>query len=599
MRSITPQPRQTWLLSAVAVALLSLCSNDVRARQQPTTAADYLPATTVAFLHVEQPQELISKIESHEVLRQVMELQQVKDLLNSPQFAMAMLGRGMLEAQIDEPVLESLKTNSANGIWLAVDSKTNGVILAIQSKDEAKLKRLAGSTLSMISNLAKRQGDDQPFKKTKYRHAVAAEFEGFVIARHNDWFLATNKPKLAQRFVDNQIDGAESPLSKQPWFVDATNSRKANPSDAWLAVDLESARKLVPENNRAFSGQTDNPGVELVFGGLLDVMKNSPFTTASLNLANDIEISVNAPFEADWANESRDYFFGKGLAGRAPTSLQPKNLVASLTSYRDVGEWWLSKEELYPENVIAQLAQADSQLSTIFSGMDFGEEVLGSLQPGVQIVATENKYEDEYVPDVKLPAFALVGKLKDKDKKTLQRRLRIAFQSVVGFANINNGMNGLPQLEVETEKVGNAKLSSAIYFYEEGTEEGLMTFNFAPAIAFQGEHIIISSTRDLAVELSELIESGPVKEQPGQTNTKLTLAGPMIHHMLDLNKESLIAQNMLEDGNDRQEAEATIGLVLDVVKMFDEFKIDFQTHDDRLTLDADLSFQNLPDKEKE
>ena len=145
-------------------------------------------------------------------------------------------------------------------------------------------------------------------------------------------------------------------------------------------------------------------------------------------------------------------------------------MIANLISYRDVGAWWLSKEDLYEENVIAQLSQADSQISTLFAGLDFGQEVLGAIKPGVQIVVTEQKLPDGYAPDVQLPAFAMVAKLKDPE---VQRRFKVAFQSVIGFANINLGQQGQPQLEMETVREGKTVITSSQYLLEDDADKGL------------------------------------------------------------------------------------------------------------------------------
>ena len=558
---------------------------------QTDSAADYFPKTTAIYVHVEKPAELISTIESHPVLNYVLEMKEVQQLMRSPQFAMAMIGRGLLESQIDESVIEALKTNTANGIWIGVDTETDGVLLAFQSKDEARLKTVAGKVLKLLAATASKNGNDPPFKKRDYRDAVAAEFKGGLIARYKSWFVLTNKNDLAKTFVDNLHDGQDSPLSKQDWFKKAVAQRAAqnSKSDVWAAVDLETIRKS-DDKNEIFLGQTDNPGVELIFGGVLDALKNAPHAMGQLSLNEHLDFSMSVPFDADWAHEAREFFFGKELGGFAPKALQPKNMIANLTSYRDVGLWWLSKEELYAENVIAQLAQADSQLSTIFSGMDFGKDVLGALEPGVQILVTENTFNKEYVPDLKLPAFALVGKIKDSEQ--LKRKLRIAFQSVIGFANINLGMNGQPQLEVETEKIEDGKIVAAEYFYEDGTEEGLLLFNFSPTVAFQGSHLIIASRRELAVELAELVANGEEKTLD-KTNTQVELDGDMLHRILTANRESLIAQNMLEEGNERKEAESQIDILLRAGDLMKDLKLDYQIRPDEMKVDLSLRFDNV------
>ncbi|MFT5299669.1 MAG: hypothetical protein ACI87E_001892 [Mariniblastus sp.] len=558
--------------------------------QAPPTAANFLPETTVFFAHIDKPAELIGTLENHPVVKHVWEMKPVKQFMRSPQAAMAMLGRGLLEQQLGGDAITAFKKCMDQGVWLAFDTKTSGVIVLFRSSDEDHLKQTAGKTLKFISTMAKQDGNKAPFKKIEYRDAVAAEFDGAMIARRNNWFIITNQPKLAKSVVDKMIDApldSADSLSGANWFKEAVSQRQ--PADLWTAVDVGSVRKLVGDKE-PFLGRTDNPGVELIFGGLLDLLKNTPVAMGELNLGDQIDVSINAPFDGKWANESREFFFGKELGGFAPQALAPNNMIASLTSYRDIGLWWLSKEDLYAENVIAQLANADSQLSNIFPGMDFGQDVLGALEPGVQIIVTQNQYGEKYIPDVKIPAFALVGKLKNPEK--LQRRLKIAFQSVIGFANINLGMNGQPQLEVETETIEGAKFASAEYFYEDNTEEGLMLFNFAPTIAFQGSHLILSSKRELAVELAGLIaKREPADNKP--TNTSLVLDGDMIHQILVANRESLIAQNMLEEGNTRDDAQAQMEIVFEVADLFKDANLDYSVGAKQMTLDVSVRFDEL------
>ncbi len=567
-----------------AIAIASFASLPIFAQNAPS-AADFLPATTAIYLHIEKPSELIDTIESHPVVNHVLEMKQVKALMGTPQFAMAMVGRGFLETQLEESLLNALKENTTNGLWMGVDTKTNGVILIVRAKEEARLKRVAGTILNLVKTTAAGDGKKAPFKRVDYRDAVAAQFDEFMVTRYGNWLAVTNKPDLAKAFVDNQIDGVDSPLSNQPWFKDA--SAKRGDSDVWAAFDMQTIRN-VADNKEAFIGRTDNPGIELIFGGVLDALKHSPVAFAELDINEQIDFSLAAPFDAQWATEAREFFFGKELGGLAPKSLMPENMIASLTSYRDIGLWWLSKEELYAENVIAQLAQTDSQLSTIFSGMSFGEDVLGSLEPGVQIIVTENTYDENYVPDVKLPAFALVGKL--KDPKQMQRKLKIAFQSVIGFANINLGMNGQPQLEVETEKIGDTKFSSASYFFEEGNEEGLLLFNFAPTVAFHDSNLILSSHRELAVELAELVANQHA-DQLEDSNTQLKLDGKMLHRILSANSESLIAQNMLEEGNDRETAAQQIEILLLAAELLRDAEIDYRVSDEEMKLHFSMRFE--------
>jgi hypothetical protein len=549
--------------------------------QETGSAARYFPKSTALYLEIEHPDQLIRKVEEHPVVDRISELKQVKQVMRSPQFAMALLVKGLVESQIDQPLLDAIKSNTAGGISVGIDTETNGIAIVFRSPDEASLRKLAGTILNVVATGAKQQGNDSPFVKKEYRDAVAAKFDGFIVARYRTWFVIANKDKLAKSIVDSMIDGTESSLVDHAWYQDAKAEESV--SDVWLAIDLQALREAGVAQ-ALFQGRTDNPGAELILGGLFDSLKNAPAAVGHLKFDKDVALSISIPFERGWATEARRFFFGERFDGAAPTPLVPKNMVASLVSYRDLADWWLSKEELFEENVIAQLAQADSQLSTIFSGMDFGQDVLGALQPGVQIVVAENKFDEKYVPDVKLPAFAMVGKLKEPEK--IRRKLKIAFQSVIGFVNINLGMEGRPQLDLETETIDTAKISAAEYYFDEDTEEGLLLFNFSPTIAFQGPYLVVSSSRELALELAALAKGENRRlASEVRSNTTLAINMDVLEKVLDENRESLIAQNMLEEGNNRKQAEEAIGLLLNIVALLQDGEMDFQVKDDRMQLE--------------
>lgn len=567
----------------IAAMLVLFSTSSPILGQDAPTPAEFLPPSTVIYGEIKAPPDVIEALKSHPVVGQILEIEGIQTLMRTPQFAAVMMFWGLLEQELEEDLFESLKQQTQNGIWFAVDFKSEAVVLMFRAKDEAGLKRTVGKLLKISSQWLP---DQPPFKKVNYRDAVAAEIQGAgLIARYQDWFIITNQSKMAKKIVDNLIDGAASSLSKSPWFTQV--SQKNEQSDVWLAADLETIRTTI-NNPSAFEGKTDNPAIEILLGGILDTLQHAPTATARLTINSSLQLSISAPFEPDWANEHREYFYGTDNQGRAPVPLRPRNMIANLSTYRDIGRWWLSKEDLYDESVIAQLTQADTQLSTIFSGMDFGQDVLGALKPGVQIIVAENEYEKDYEPDLKLPAFALVGKLKDPQK--LRRRLNIAFQSVIGFANINLGMNGQPQLEVETENINKTKITSAEYFYEDDTEEGLILFNFSPSIAYTGEHLILSSNRKLALELSQLVAGTPGAYE-SQSNTLATIDSEQLTKTLGANRESFITQNMLEEGNDRRDAEYAIDLALSIAELIKMIQFDLEVTPQRMNFQFELGFQ--------
>jgi len=81
----------------------------------------------------------------------------------------------------------------------------------------------------------------------------------------------------------------------------------------------------------------------------------------------------------------------------------------------------------------------------------------------------------------------------------------------------------------------------------------------------------------------------PVKKTPQNrpknvTNTAAKLDVAELAKVLNDNKRHLVAQNMLEDGNTREEAENQIGILFEILKAFEDLQFQFDVADDVLKL---------------
>ena len=554
-----------------------------------TTAATYMPGTTVFFAQISDPPALLDQVLNHPVRAKIEALEPVQEFYKSPQFLMAQVGEKYIQWQLGDSWDNLVKRLTDRGMFLGFDAKTQGVVVLFRTSDEAKLKQVAGALLGFIETQAKNESKPAPFKKAKYRGHSTAKFDQAIIARVNDWFLFSNKEALAKqvadRIIDEKTDGSLAGLST---FSNAIKGVQPDVS-LWAYADLDTLRKSGAAKE-LFEGRTNQPFVELLAGGVLESFKTAKFASAAVQLDNKgLSISFSTPFDKSSAADDRAYFFGQDKNGQAPKPLLPKNTIANVIAHRDIAQWWLSKESLFDESVIAGLAQADSQLSTMFAGLDFGEEVLGATQPGVQVVVTEQTFAQEYQPDVKLPSFALVFRLKETELD-IKRRFKIAYQSLLGIVNYSLAQQGNPQLEMATEKTSKGEIISATYLLSDDDRKGLINYNFSPSIAFSGDYFMISSTRQLANELSKLAENAdPAATVP--TNTMLTIDADELDKILKLNRESLIAQTMIENGQDREAAAEEVDMLLMIPGFFDRAKVELQVNPESIDLSARIDIK--------
>jgi hypothetical protein len=235
-------------------------------------------------------------------------------------------------------------------------------------------------------------------------------------------------------------------------------------------------------------------------------------------------------------------------------------------------------------------------LTTFFAGRNFRDDILGNVEPGVQIVVARQQFPQEGItPQIKLPAGALVVRMKKAEETS--RMFKITFQSLVGFLNVVGGMNGLDPLEQNMEKVGDAMVISSAYLpplKEESKLDAALHYNASPTIAFVGDRFIVSSARPLVIELIEHVRNdaagGLRGDAPagGNINTELALDGKTVVAALAENRDPLIAQNMLEKGHDRAAAEKEIDAVLQAAKYIQGSSLQLTTEKEHLQLSLEV-----------
>jgi hypothetical protein len=294
------------------------------------------------------------------------------------------------------------------------------------------------------------------------------------------------------------------------------------------------------------------------------------------------------PFDRAWAGEPREHYFGPQGLGAAPPLPATGDLLLALSTYRDVSGMWLRAGDLFDEKINDGIAKADSNLTTLFGGKDFGEDILGALRPGLQIVASRQAFAaGQPVPAIKLPAFALLATLKDPVR--MQPELRRTFQSLIGFLNVVGAMNGQPPLDQEMEKTANGQIIVAKYLPDAASKDSLaqrIHYNFSPTIAFEGERFLIASCESLARQmLSPVAALAPSGIAPDRiTNTNVSVHFQVLRDILADNQAQLVAQDMLREGHTKEEAEQAARTLFDLIGSLDDatLRLDSSARDLRL-----------------
>ncbi len=583
--------RYAWLLAVVVfgTSFSQLSVADER------TAAELLPGSTVVYAEMASPAKLVQTLLEHPLRKKIESIEDVRKGLESPQAKQFQSVLGFVEVQIGMTWQEALAALTHGGLYAAADAETQGGVVLLKARDEESLKKTFGMVVGLAKKEAEDKGRGDSFENKEYRGLTALKVNQAVFAQLGTWLMISNKSELAKVIADGYLDGNKRSLADTESFKAARDSMEGQPT-AWVYTDIKTLRDAGAAKE-LFREKSDNPGVELLFGGILSTLAKAPYSTTALHVdKQSIRLRGMLPHDPSWTSETRQFFFGKGGTGTAPPPLKLNGTLLSIDTYRDIGEFWLAKEDLFVENIVAQLSQADSQFSTIFSGLDFGQEVLGAMRPEIQIVVTRQDYEKlkTPAPDIKLPAGAFVFRMHEPEK--LQRRFKVAFQSAIGLTNLNLAQQGQPQLDLETERRGDALIVSSSYLPDD-TKEGAIAYNFSPSIAFVGDRFVVASTRELAGELVELFEK-PAAEKVGDEstdNSRLRFDIHVLHDVLQDNRKHLVAQNALENGYSKAEAEKQIGIVFELLEAAKEASMRLANDGKSITLDLELNFEKVQD----
>ena len=161
----------------------------------------------------------------------------------------------------------------------------------------------------------------------------------------------------------------------------------------------------------------------------------------------------------------------------------------------------------------------------------------------------------------------------------MRKELKRIFQSFIGFLNVVGAMEGNPQFDLMSEMLEKGPVYWGEYVIDadRNYENGLpIQYNFAPAIAFSGDRVILSSHTALARQWLLHGDRSEESSSPSATptNTSLVIHAETVRQLLSANRDNLIAQNMLEKGHSRAQAVKEIEQLLSILELIDRVELD-------------------------
>jgi hypothetical protein len=585
------------LLGGVFAVLCAACDHALLAQDAQPNAedqvVDWLPETTVIFGEISP----VSQWLDHPLRQSLVETEPFKKLWRSPQALQIRSGITVAELALGLKLDQLAKDLTHRGAYVAVDAKTKGIALLLRTQSQQWLEDYLEKAIDLVRRDAKSKGNPDPIQTAEYRGIQGYKFQNGIFVAIGSWMLITNQGDLAKSILDHHSDKSKG-LSQAPWYQQARIAWVQESSDpkAVFWVDMTALREQM-KNNDLFRDQSKDFGAELILGGVLSVLANAQVMTASLSMdPQGLAMEIQAPSKPQWYSDAREHYVGPDATGHAPTWPALPGAIATLATYRNLAEMWLRAGDLFDENVNQQLAQADNTLTTIFAGKDFGTDILGAIEPQIQLFAAEPKFQQEQTkPAIQLPSFGLVAKLRDPAK--LQRELKRTFQSFIGFLNVAGAQEGQPQLELDTIQHDAVAIYTAQYILDEDRKypDGLpIQFNFQPTLAFIDDRMILCSCVENVKSMLGERQNESAQEKTVQT--WLEVDANAIRSLLQTNSNPIIAQNMLEKGHSRLEAKREFDMLMLMLGLVKQLSMTMEFQDQaRLTLRLDANLQDGSD----
>lgn len=576
----------------ITVVAMLATAKVVRAEK---TAAEMLPASTLAYMEINQPKDLIPLLLDHPLRKDIEQSAAFRQAIANPGFKKFQEVVALIEQRAGVEWRPALEQIGGDQLVIAFEPLTQGVVMLAKPSDMKTADSVREALFSLARDDATQHGKPDPVEAKTYRGLKAYHMGEAIVADLGPWLMISNKKGLAQHVADAFLDGGAA-LAGEAQFAAARKLAAGAAPSAWAFVRIAPLRLLAHQPWLDPKYKSDNAGAEFILGGLIPIAQNAPYVTTSLWLdRGGLKLAVAAPYDASWVPADRKFFFAPPGDGAAKP-LKPADAMLSVTTYRDISAMWQAGPDLFTEAVATQMAQTDSSLSNLFGGKSFSADVLGAFKPQIQFVAAKQDFAGPgRKPSMRLPGAALIFEIKPERFEAIRKHFRVGFQTAIALGNLDGAQKGRPLLEMQTETRGKSEIQYAVYTNDEPAKDGKTAkpatedayLNFSPALAISSSHMILSSTRQLAERLADL----DGKQDGAATiaeNTLVQLNPQSAAELIQANREQLIAQNMLEKGHDRAAAEKEIDLLRAIVGYFRDASVRLIPGSDSVRLEAEL-----------
>lgn len=577
-------------ISGVITAMV-LLGSAVQANDAPPDAAALVPEDAILVLEVPNPRPLVERAFDRQVVSFVQSLPPYRQAVNQPDTRQALEVIRFFENKYDVDTPELFAKLLGGGITLAV-LPADQALLIVEAEDPEMLAGVHDFFRTIAEGEAAKAGEPNRVKSAEYGDVKGWSFapeEAHAIVENQ--LIVANSPEILQAALDRRAGVATGSVAESDHFAAARRSIDDN-ADATLFANM-TVLKHLPDFQDALN-QNQNPLGRLLFEPLLGGLNQATWLAAGVTVDQEEAILRVCTDRTTGQDPASNRFAEPDSAadGAMPTLRVPRQ-IAGISLYRDLHRFYAAKDELFGQRT-SGLIFFENMMGIFFSGKDLTEDVLAETHPDIRLVVARQKYDEKTgTPAVQLPGFAAIIRL--RDAQDFELVAKEAWQKAIGLVNFTRGQQALPGLIIDSATQQGVSYNVAYFSVAEQEDRRAagMRFNFQPAVAVADDHLILSSTDDLARDLIAALKTES-KRQTGPvagTHSLAVLKGPALAAILKANRDALERQNMVEKGHSREAAKKEIGGLIAALDHLTGIQVEAAEKKDVMQVNISVSYE--------
>lgn len=547
---------------------LTLLFAPLATAQQAKDPLRFVPSQAEWVVKVDRPGELLEAIEKNELFQQAQKLAGVREFYDTTNFQQLYQLIAYYEKKFGKNRDDILDDISAGGLVIAAKlTPPGGAVLIVQAKDDAKLRQFVDLTLEIVAKELERQESKDKIVRKKYeRFDVGQIGPKLAFALADGALVLASDEKVLKTALDLQLkknDGKS--IAQISSFVEARQQASAQ-ALAWTWLNLAELRKY-PDFKNGLDAASLDPLQVLLFGGLSDLIKRSPFVAAALTRdgASGYRIGIRMPRGRDGMPALAHMILPTDDNGTLPPLLPPR-VISSFSYFLDLGQYWDKRVEILGEKNAQGLEEADKNLAKVLGGIKLAKLLHASGPHQRLVFAQQKEISYKIKPGAPFPAFALVVDMRDP---SFAKDMNSIFRSAALLGTFTFGL----QLKEETYK--DCEMVS-YHFSETKKVEGdpqNSRFNFSPSYVTVGDQFVMSATAELARDLIDALKAEQ-KQKPSKASMRTQVFASGFADIVRSNEGAALTQLILAQALPPKTAKEELRAILSWLDQFGALRLE-------------------------